>query len=215
MNIQLHHIIPAPLKSKILANQKDIWNKKIDFSENEQIKIIAPSGTGKTTLMHILYNIRNDFEGMLMYNDVNTKNISSNDLAVIRQKKMSIIFQDLRLFPQLTAWENIELKRTMTEPFYDANIIDKMAEQLNISHILHQQTIKCSYGEQQRIAIIRALMQPFETLLMDEPFSHLDKNNIAKAAQLIGEECKKRNASFIITDLDADENFEYSKILHL
>jgi putative ABC transport system ATP-binding protein len=58
-------------------------------------------------------------------------------------------------------------------------------------------------------------MQPFETLLMDEPFSHLDKNNIAKAAQLIGEECKKRNASFVITDLDADENFEYSKILHL
>ena len=68
----------------------------------------------------------------------------------------------------------------------------------------------CSYGEQQRIAIVRALIQPFELLLMDEPFSHLDNENILKAAKLIAEECAKRNAGFVLTDLDEDEHFEYS-----
>ena len=86
---------------------------------------------------------------------------------------------------------------------------------LDITHILEQQTEKCSYGEQQRIAIIRALIQPFELLLLDEPFSHLDNENIKKAAQLIAKECAARNAGFAITDLDEDENFEYSKILFL
>ena len=215
MNIRLQNIVPIPLKNKILSTQKDIWNTEISFNKNERIKIVAPSGTGKTTLMHILYNVRNDYEGTIFYDNGDVKTFDSNALAKIRQNKLSIIFQDLRLFPQLTAKENIELKRTMTLPFYPSDKIDEMAEQLNITHILNQQTAKCSYGEQQRVSIIRALIQPFEMLLMDEPFSHLDKNNIAKAARLIGEECDKRKAGFVITDLDEDKNFEYSNVLSL
>ena len=88
-----------------------------------------------------------------------------------------------------------------------------MAQSLGVQHILGQRAGLCSYGEQQRIAIIRALMQPFEWLLLDEPFSHLDKENIIKAAALIKEECLQRNAGFIITDLDEDEHFESAFIL--
>ena len=117
----------------------------------------------------------------------------------------------MRLFANLTTRENIELKRVMYKPMYDEKIIDTMAERLGITHILNQTAATCSYGEQQRIAIIRSLMQPFEWLIMDEPFSHLDEANTAKAAALIDEECKKRNAGFILTDLDEDSNFEYSK----
>jgi len=215
MKISLKNIVPIPLKVKILATQKDVWNKEISFNKNEFTKIVAPSGTGKTTLMHFLYNLRNDYEGTILYDDINIQTINSADIATYRQNKLSVIFQDLRLFPQLTAKENIELKRTMTEPFYPSEKIDEMAEILGITHILNQQTGKCSYGEQQRIAIIRALIQPFELLLMDEPFSHLDNNNIAKAAALIEEECKKRNAGFVITDLDEDQHFKYTRVLHL
>jgi putative ABC transport system ATP-binding protein len=215
MKISLKNIVPIPLKAKILATQKDVWNREISFSKNELTKIVAPSGTGKTTLMHFLYHLRNDYEGTIFYDDVNIQTINSAAIASYRQNKLSIIFQDLKLFPQLTAKENIELKRTMTEPFYPSEKIDEMAEILGITHILQQQTGKCSYGEQQRICIIRALIQPFELLLMDEPFSHLDNNNIAKAAALIEEECKKRNAGFVITDLDEDQHFKYTKVLHL
>ncbi len=216
MQISLKKIIPIPLKAKLLATQKDVWNSELIFSSKAYTKIVAPSGTGKTTLIHYLYQIRNDYEGNIFYDDKDTTTINSAALAIYRQNKLSIIFQDLRLFPQLTAKENIEIKRTMNgEPFYPSEKINEMAEQLNITHILHQQTIKCSYGEQQRIAIIRALIQPFELLLMDEPFSHLDNINTSKAAELIEQECKKRNAGFVITDLDEDKNFNYTKVLYL
>ena len=94
-------------------------------------------------------------------------------------------------------------------------VIDTMAEMLGISHIMQQKAGICSYGEQQRIAIIRALVQPFKWLLMDEPFSHLDEANTLKAAKLIAEECTKRNAGFILTDLEDDSHFDYSRKMSL
>lgn len=215
MKILLDHIIPTPLKDRFSQNGSDIWNKSVQFTQGEYIKIKAPSGTGKTTLVHILYQIRHDYEGRIMMNDRPATTLTGDTLALLRQKQISIIFQDLRLFPQLTARENIELKRVMQNPFYESSMINEMADELGITNILDQEAGLCSYGEQQRIAIIRSLMQPFDWLIMDEPFSHLDIENTNKAAALIAKECRKRNAGFIITDLDEDNHFVYSRQLHL
>ncbi len=215
MQLQLQNIIPTPLKDKLLQRDSGVWNKQLQFNDGEYIKIKAPSGTGKTTLVHIIYKLRKDFEGKVLLDDKNILLIKADELALLRQQNISIIFQDLRLFPNLTARENIELNRVLQQPLYESNVIDAMAEQLGITSILNQKAALCSYGEQQRIAIIRALMQPFNWLIMDEPFSHLDKNNIDKAAALIGAECKKRNAGFILTDLEDDEHFDYTKFLNL
>ena len=94
-------------------------------------------------------------------------------------------------------------------------MIETMAGTLGVSHILDQKAGLCSYGEQQRIAIIRALIQPFSWLMMDEPFSNLDIANTRKAATLIDTECRKRKAGLMITDLDEDDNFNYTKQYHL
>lgn len=215
MKILLDHIIPIPLKDRFSQNGSDIWNRSLQFTQGEYIKIKAPSGTGKTTLVHILYQLRHDYEGNIVLDDRPATEISGDELALLRQKRVSIIFQDLRLFPQLTARENIELKRVMQSPFYESSVINEMADELGITNILDQEAGLCSYGEQQRIAIIRSLMQPFDWLIMDEPFSHLDIENTNKAAALIARECRKRNAGFIITDLDEDNHFVYSRQLHL
>lgn len=215
MKILLDHIIPTPLKDRFSQNGSDIWNRSVQFTQGEYIKIKAPSGTGKTTLVHILYQIRHDYEGRIMMNDRPATTLTGDTLALVRQKQISIIFQDLRLFPQLTARENIDLKRVIQKPFYESSVISEMADELGITNILDQEAGLCSYGEQQRIAIIRSLMQPFEWLIMDEPFSHLDISNTNKAAALIARECLKRNAGFIITDLDEDNHFVYSRQLHL
>ncbi|MES2331876.1 MAG: ATP-binding cassette domain-containing protein [Bacteroidota bacterium] len=215
MTIELDHIIPIPLKDRFLQRSSDVWNTSVLFSQGEFIKIKAPSGTGKTTLVHLLYKLRHDYEGTIMINARSIADFSEDELAGLRQDKISIIFQDLRLFPNLTARENIELKRILHTPFYDEDVIDKMSEILGISHVLEQKAGLCSYGEQQRIAIVRALIQPFELLIMDEPFSHLDIVNTQKAAALIEVECRKRNAGFIITDLDEDNNFIYNRHLIL
>lgn len=215
MQLELQNIIPTPLKDKLLQRHSDVWNKALRFKDGEYIKIKAPSGTGKTTLVHIIYKLRKDFDGTVLWNNKNLSSIKQDELAVLRQQNISIIFQDLRLFPNLTARENIELNRVLQQPFYESNIIDAMAEQLGIVSILDQKASLCSYGEQQRIAIIRSLMQPFDWLIMDEPFSHLDRNNIDKASALIEAECKKRNAGFMLTDLEDDEHFNYTKLLNL
>jgi len=103
----------------------------------------------------------------------------------------------------------------LQKPIYEGNVIDAMSERLGVTHILEQRAGLCSYGEQQRIAVIRSLVQPFDWLLMDEPFSHLDHENIEKAAALITEECSKRNAGFLLTDLEEDNHFNYTRKLNL
>lgn len=215
MNFQLDHIVPIPLKDRLLLRSSDVWNTDVVFEKGSSIKIKAPSGTGKTTLVHILYNLRHDYEGGVMVNGHALRNISEDAQATMRQQQVAIVFQDLRLFPNLTARENIELKRILQEPYYPAEKIDEMAAALGVAHVMDQRAGLCSYGEQQRIAIIRALVQPFEWLIMDEPFSHLDNNNTRIAAALIEQECKTRQAGFIITDLDEDNHFSYTRKLVL
>ncbi len=214
--IMLDHLMPVPLEERLSQNEStQIWNKKLAFSEGEWIKITAPSGTGKTTFMHILYALRFDYTGNVILNQQNIRNLTADELSAIRKQKLSVIFQDLKLFPHISARENIELKRVLQEPFCSAERMEEMAATLGISAILEQSAGICSYGEQQRIAIVRALMQPFEWLIMDEPFSHLDLANKKIAAALIAAECKKRNAGIIMTDLDDDDLFPYTRKLVL
>jgi len=113
MQISLHNIVPIPLKEKFAHRSSGIWNSEVAFLPGQWIKIKAPSGTGKTTLMNILYKIRHDYEGTVTYDDRDLKLISTYDLSRIRQQQLSVIFQDLQLFTHLTARENIELKRVM------------------------------------------------------------------------------------------------------
>jgi putative ABC transport system ATP-binding protein len=216
MTITLDHIVPKPIADKVLSRSSDVWNQTVLLQPGEWIKVKAPSGSGKTTLVHVLWQMRKDYEGHVLYDGVNAQQIAPEKMALIRQEKLSVVFQDLRLFGQLTALENIELKRRMPrQPYYEISRVYEMAEVLGVSHVLGQSAATCSYGEQQRIAIIRSLMQPFNWLIMDEPFSHLDIANTSKASALILEECKKRNAGLLITDLDEDTNFPYTRFLNL
>jgi ABC-type lipoprotein export system ATPase subunit len=212
----LEHVIPVPMKDRENIRVSDIWNRSVQFEAGKKYRINAPSGSGKTTLVHLMYGIRKDNEGLVSFNGKNIRSFSYEEIAVIRQKNISIVFQDLRLFPELTIRENIELKRILTIPsFESAGAADIMADMLGISGILDQKAGTCSYGEQQRAAIIRSLMQPFQWLLLDEPFSHLDQKNKLLAAGLIKEACAKRDAGMIIFDLDDDTSFVYDAIYEL
>lgn len=176
--------------------------------------MVAPSGTGKTSLIHFIYGLRKDYSGSVFYDDTDIKKLSTESFSTFRQNKISIIFQDLRLFENQTVKENIEIKRILA-PYHKPEAIVEMASRLGIENKLNQQVIKCSYGEQQRIAIIRSLMQPFDFLLLDEPYSHLDEDNRKKAMELIYEECEKRNAAMIFADLKPLDFFENEKIVYL
>ena len=213
MQILLQEIIPTYFE-KEQFNGSEIWGKKTAFKKGEHVHIVAPSGSGKTSLIHFIYGLRKDYDGIISYQNENIKDFTLEKFSTFRQKHLSIVFQDLRLFNDQTVKENIELKRQL-DPYHPPQKIDEMSKRLGIANKLSRLAKTCSYGEQQRIAIIRSLMQPFDFLLLDEPFSNLDEDNRRKAFELIYEECKERNASMIFADLKKLDFFNNERILKL
>src|SRR5829696_5629336 len=170
----MHLVIQELLPAYFHENRKttsEIWGKELRFEKGEYIKIVAPSGSGKTSLMHFLYGMRKDFNGKIFFNTTDISKWAAEDFALVRKDHVSVVFQDLRLFPEQTVFENLEIKRQLN-PYHPVEKIGEMCERLGIGDKLESISTKCSYGEQQRVAIIRSLMQPFDFLLLDEPFSH-------------------------------------------
>jgi putative ABC transport system ATP-binding protein len=213
MQIQLRHLKPDHIAKKNWSTSQ-IWEKDIVIRKGSHLHIVAPSGSGKTSLIHFIYGLRKDYSGAVFYDDTDIKNLSTEDFSSFRRNKVSIIFQDLRLFENQTVLENIEIKRIL-EPYHQPQKIIEMADRLGIRNKLEQSAKTCSYGEQQRIAIIRALMQPFDFLLLDEPYSHLDDANRKKAMELIYEECGKRDAAMVFADLKPLELLKGETVVYL
>ncbi len=213
MMIQLKKVVPVYLEKEKI-DRSEVWNQEVSFAQGERVQIVAPSGSGKSSFVHFLYGLRKDYEGKILFDQQPISQYNSNEIAAYRSNKVSVIFQDLRLFTEHTVQENIEVKR-INAPFHAAGRIREMAAALGIAGKLNNLIKTCSYGEQQRVAIIRALQQPFDFLLMDEPFSHLDENNRSIAMQLIDEEVKKRKASVILADLKIISQFSSDRTLQL
>jgi len=214
MTLKIDQLIPLPLGDRLRQRDSGIWLRRLEWRQGEHIQLLAPSGSGKTTLVHILYGLRHDYEGSVSWNGTDIRGMNGAALSGLRAEGLSIIFQDLRLFPELTTRENLELKRALTGTVAPGKT-DEWMERLGIKHKADAPAHTLSYGEQQRAAIIRALLQPFKWLLMDEPFSHLDRANALEAAALIREAAQERNAALLLAGLDGDDYFEYTKTLRL
>lgn len=213
MQIFLQQVVPDFFEID-KATGSQLWNQTLSFSTGENVHIVAPSGSGKTSFIHFLYGLRKDYSGKILYDNNDIKSFDAEKFSTWRQKSISIIFQDLRLFTQQTVLQNLEIKRLLS-PYHKERRITAMAKRLGIESKLSKLCSTCSYGEQQRIAIIRALQQPFDFLLLDEPFSHLDENNRQKAMELMQEEASERKAAIILTDLKKIDYFQAERVLYL
>jgi ABC-type lipoprotein export system ATPase subunit len=213
MTIGFYKVTPAPLAG-VLDFNTDIWQTECVFEPGKKYRIVAPSGKGKSTFIHYIYGLRGDYAGTVTVGPQDVKMYGPDQWAEIRQAQLSIVYQDLRLFLELTALQNIQVKAALYKNTFE-NKIAALAEALGVTSVLHQKCSTLSYGERQRIAIIRSLIQPFQWLLLDEPFSHLDRENAVKAAALISKEADQHQAGLIVTSLGQDSYFEYDKELQL
>jgi len=199
MKIEFKSIMPHPLKDN-QQTEHSVWGNDYEWSSPERTVLNAVSGKGKSTFIGILSGVRTDFEGELIINDINTKQFSNKDWTELRATSISTIYQDLQLFLELTILENLQVKNNLTNHFSEeelVSLIDKVGLTAHISK-------KCnllSLGQQQRVAILRALCQPFKLLLLDEPFSHLDTENEAIIVEILKAELDKNQAGLIITTL--------------
>jgi len=213
MEIKINNACPYPMRDSSFT-EDSIWRHSADFFSPQRYLVKAPSGTGKTSLIHFIYGFRSDYEGSILVNNQDSKNISLSEWSAIRQRKFSVILQDMRLLPTLTLAENLKVKNKLTNHKTEAQMKDMM-ECLGLGHKWNQLAGTLSIGQQQRVSIVRALLQPFEMVLMDEPFSHIDQNNIMLASKLITDECKANGAGFILFSLGDHYEFDYDKIYKL
>lgn len=183
---------------------------EVTFEQGQYYLIRAQSGQGKTSLLNFIYGASFSYDGKITYNEVFNK----KEVLRYRIDKLSYVYQDLRLFPTLTAFENIILKNKLTLYKTEAQI-NSLIERVGLSHKRDTLVQTLSLGQRQRIALLRALCQPFELLLLDEPFSHLDDSNTAILREIIEEELQARNASLLLTSLEDNNFFHYNKKLNL
>ena len=132
----------------------------------------------------------------------------------LRTRVLSFMFQDLCLFPQLTAMENVQLKNRLTGFKSDAEI-EAMLDALLPEGKKHQPVATLSLGQRQRVAAVRALCQPFKFILMDEPFSHIDSENARCVADMVMGEVGRQGAGLIVTALDAIDYFPFDVTYNL
>jgi ABC-type lipoprotein export system ATPase subunit len=213
MNIILNNVMPTPLAS-IKHASDSIWGNFIELKSGSHILLNASSGKGKSTFTMTTLGLRKDYTGSIHYNEENIKNFTNEKWTEIRQNKISVVFQDLQLFPNLSVAENLLLKNDLAK-VYSEDELKKQLEALEIEDKWNQKCGLLSMGQQQRVAIIRALSQPFEWLLLDEPFSHLDEENTQKCLKLITERCKEQNAGFVLTTLGDRHGYDYNYELKL
>jgi len=200
MTIRFEKMIPLPMLEQDTSGS-EVWEADSLLLEQGRAYVVeAPSGRGKTSLLSVIYGIRKDYRGHSFLDERELGSFAPKEWSQIRKRKLSFIFQGLELFDDLTALENIQLKNRITAYHTDGRIME-MARILGIDLFLHRKAGILSFGQQQRVAIIRALCQPFDFLLADECFSHMDSENSLIAYQLIREECKAREAGLILTSL--------------
>lgn len=166
--------------SKSIDSQVILKNINLKIKSNELVSILGPSGSGKSTLLNIMGLLAPFDSGEILLNGLSYLTISSKEKNLIRNQKIGFVFQFHNLLGEFTAKENILMPLYIRkEPISkdQLNYLNKIARILNINSLLDKIPSKLSGGEQQRIAIARALITQPEIILADEPTGNLDENN--------------------------------------
>lgn len=178
----------------------EVWLREISFERPAYYMVEAESGTGKSSLCSFIYGSRGDYRGRILFDGVDVATFSIDRWCQLRSRALAYLPQEMQLFPELTALENIEIKNRLTGCKSQKWIMQTL-ERLEIAAKADTPASRMSVGQQQRVAIIRSLCQPFDFLLIDEPVSHLDERNNAIVASLIEEEASRYGASVIATSV--------------
>lgn len=192
----------------------DVWHKDISFQKGEIYLIEAASGTGKSSLCSYIYGYRNDYQGIINFDSQNIRAFTTKQWSELRCHSISMLFQELRLFKELSVLENIHIKNNLTS-FKKKKEILVILNKLGIANKANSKVGQLSFGQQQRVAFVRALCQPFDFIFLDEPISHLDEKNGLIMRDILLEEAENQKAAIVVTSIGKKLELPYSKVLKL
>lgn len=216
-SIKLDKVIPDFFGSTFSKDEPtDVWGKELTFTRGVTYLIEAASGRGKSSLCSFIYGLRSDYAGSIEFIDNEDKALSTTqkDLCGMRRTMLAMMFQEHRIFPELTAVENVLMKNQLTDYFTEKEIRERLS-MLGLEQRLDTPCGKLSLGQQQRVAFVRLLAQPADFVILDEPVSHLDAGN----ARIMGTMLRQRQLAdgmgVIVTSIGQRLPYEYDKILKL
>lgn len=211
--IQLIHTLPNVFQGRTDI-VSDIWNQEVTFEKGKLYLVEANSGTGKSSLCSYIYGYRHDYQGQILFDGEDIRKYGVSKWTDIRKKHFALLWQELRMFPELTAWENVDIKNKLTGYQEKKQILDWF-EMLGITDKLDAKMGRMSFGQQQRVALIRSLCQPFDFLFVDEPISHLDDTNAEIMGRIMTAEAKKQGAGIIATSIGKHIELAYERVFNL
>lgn len=193
--ITLQGLLPSVFAREELPFS-EVWRRNISFRRGRRYLVESASGGGKSSLAAFIMGARRDYEGRLLFDGRDASILSIADWQELRRSHIAYLPQELALFPELSAIDNIRLKGEICGKA-DMKRVEEWMERLGIASRRDYPAGRLSIGQQQRVALIRSLCQPFDFILLDEPVSHLDGANNRLAARIVEEEAGRQGAGII------------------
>lgn len=214
LEIGLNHVLPHIFEEKRDSLQSDVWLKTLKLQKGHLYLVEAASGTGKSSLCSYILGYRKDFSGTICFDARDVSVLKVKDWVELRKCSLSILWQELRLFPELTAMENVLIKNNLTG-YQPTSQIHEWFDQLGIADKKETLIGRMSFGQQQRVAMIRALCQPFDFIFADEPVSHLDEINSRVMGEILMAEARRQGAGVVVTSIGKHIDLDYETVLKL
>ena len=179
-----------------------------EVEEGEFIAITGPSGSGKSTLLHTIAGLEKPSSGTVYFYDKDIYKMNKKDLTILRRQKIGIIYQFYNLIPTLTVEENILLPIELDRKKVDKEKLENILKFLNLENRKKHLPNELSGGQQQKVAIGRALMINPTIILADEPTGNLDTKSSSEIIQLL----QKANKEYKQTIIMITHNLEVAKL---
>ncbi len=184
------------------SGSKQLSFQNLSINEGEQWLLKGDSGTGKTTLLHLLSGILTPTSGSIKVNGVYINELGQSENDQFRAKNIGLIFQKNLFVSSLNMLNNLSVAQKLAGSNVDEEYIHHLTDELNITKLIHKRPHELSQGEQQRFSIARALVNQPKIILADEPTSSLDNSNCNRFADIISQVCTMHKVTLLIATHD-------------
>jgi putative ABC transport system ATP-binding protein len=183
-----------------------------DLDAGEQAVLVGRSGCGKTTLLHIIAGISRPDSGHVLINGLDTTRLPEAGVDRFRAENIGYVFQTFNLMQGFTALENVLLGMTFARGRNDPRRARELLGHVGLGHRLHHKPNALSVGEQQRVAVARAMANRPKVLLADEPTANVDAGHQRQVIELIRQSCAEENVALLVVTHAAEVAGEFERV---